>query len=215
MPPGTAGPYRNCPVQDSTIVSGPPPSRLFDTSIGDFNGASTSGLALTIFDTFLESVNPSTPPKGKDTVDAGAATENMAPHQLTTHLHNKRLYSGERDATPTPKRRRQDSATAWPLLIRPACTPPLRVTLEALAESWQRLDKDWLDDQIVNLFISRLALPSIGTVDRLVLGSRTRNKPMLERLIPLRKKETLLMPFHSPQHWTLFRFVNQTQTLKE
>ncbi|KAK1995654.1 hypothetical protein LX36DRAFT_581984 [Colletotrichum falcatum] len=194
MSPGTTGPYRSSPVQDSTIVSGPLPSRLFDTSVGEFNGASTSSLDLTSFDTFLESVNTSTPPKRKDTGDAGAATENMAPHQLTTQFPNKRPLSGERYATPTPKRRRQDSA------IRPACTPPLRVTLEALAESWPRLGKGWLDDRIVNLFICRLASPSVGTVDSLVLGSHARNRPMLERLIPLRSKETLLMPFHVAQH---------------
>ncbi|TIC91853.1 hypothetical protein CH35J_010987 [Colletotrichum higginsianum] len=134
-------------IQDSTILS-TSPGRLFDTSLGDFDSTNTSGgLDLTTFEKFLGSVNTSsTPHKPKTTVD------NMASHWATTHLQwaSKRALSRvEPDAALAPKRSRHD-----PDAVGSSGLSSLRVPLEAIAESWHRLDKDWLDDVIVNLAIS-------------------------------------------------------------
>ncbi|CCF35462.1 hypothetical protein CH063_07247, partial [Colletotrichum higginsianum] len=192
-------------IQDSTILS-TSPGRLFDTSLSDFDSTNTSGgLDLTTFEEFLGSVNTSsTPHKPKTTVD------NMASHWATTHLQwaSKRALSRvEPDAALAPKRSRHD-----PDAVGSSGLSSLRVPLEAIAESWHRLDKDWLDDVIVNLAISRLATVSVGTVDSLILSCPAQNNTptTLQRLAPLRNKDTILMTFHTPQHWTLFRFVKCT-----
>ncbi|TKW57728.1 hypothetical protein CTA1_11528 [Colletotrichum tanaceti] len=196
-------------IQDSTIAS-ISPSRLFDTSLGDFDSTDTSGgLDLETFDDFLGSVNTSTPHKPKATT-----VEYMAPHQATTHLKgaSKRASSrGGTDATPASKRSRHDPDATG---SSSSDHSSLRVTLEAIAESWCRLDRDWLDDRVVNLAISRLATVSVGTVDSLIFNCPVQNNTpnTLQRLAPLRNKDTILMPFYTPKHWTLFRFVKRSVT---
>ncbi|KAK1974447.1 hypothetical protein LZ30DRAFT_754708 [Colletotrichum cereale] len=216
--------------QNSTNVSSSP-GRVFDTSaLGAYGDTITSGLDLTNFDTFVGNVSTSTPPpktKSQDTVIAvnRSAYSTVAPNQTnqaTMADSSKRAtLSNDADAATALKRRRRlsdangFSETPNPPHMRVAQAPPrLRITLDAVAQSWSRIDKDWLDDRIVNLAISRLATASVGTVDSLVLGGYPATST-LERLAPLRNKDTLLMPFYTANHWTLFRFVRRTGTLEE
>ncbi|KAK1958850.1 hypothetical protein LY78DRAFT_534581, partial [Colletotrichum sublineola] len=203
-PPSTPHLNRNPPTQASIIMSDSP-SRLFDTAIDESDGTSTGSLDIGSFNSFLGSAIASTPrnrKKSTNMLDAGT------PHQATTLSPKKRPSSSQEDGAPAPKRHRQDAGGDGPREeTTPAHAPPLHITLESLAESWHRLDKDWLDDRIVNLFISRLATASVGTVDSLILSSPTQNSRTLRRLAPLREKDTLLMPFFSDEHWRLFRFV--------
>ncbi|KDN67388.1 hypothetical protein CSUB01_10009 [Colletotrichum sublineola] len=171
-PPSTPHLNRNPPTQASIIMSDSP-SRLFDTAIDESDGTSTGSLDIGSFNSFLGSAIASTPrnrKKSTNMLDAGT------PHQATTLSPKKRPSSSQEDGAPAPKRHRQDAGGDGPREeTTPAHAPPLHITLESLAESWHRLDKDWLDDRIVNLFISRLATASVGTVDSLILSSPTQN----------------------------------------